>query len=108
MKPLSFKEFLNALSETASLDILTKNIPAPDFAHAKLMKLFQTYSIIGYELGKTLSDNGTVSRGVCSVDADGNLLDINERTKIFKNEPLSKEHFINFKILPLDKYRYSI
>ncbi|MBT3804502.1 MAG: ATP-binding protein [Desulfobacula sp.] len=47
MKPLSFKEFLNALSETASLDILTKNIPAPDFAHEKLMKLFQTYSIIG-------------------------------------------------------------
>jgi hypothetical protein len=46
----------------------------------------KTYSIIGYELGKTLSDNGTVSRGVCSVDADGNLLDINERTKIFKND----------------------
>ncbi len=46
----------------------------------------QTYSIIGYELGKTLSDNGTVSRGVCSVDANGNLIDINERTKIFKNK----------------------
>jgi hypothetical protein len=46
----------------------------------------QTYSIIGYELGKTLSDNGTVSRGVCSVDAGGHLIDINERTKIFKNE----------------------
>jgi hypothetical protein len=37
-------------------------------------------------LGKTLSDNGTVSRGVCSVDANGNLIDINERTKIYKNE----------------------
>ena len=47
MKPLSFKEFLNALSETSALNILTKRIPAPDFAHAKLMKLFQTYSIIG-------------------------------------------------------------
>jgi len=46
----------------------------------------QTYSIIGYELGKTLSENGTVSRGVCSVDANGHLIDINERTKIFKNE----------------------
>jgi hypothetical protein len=47
MKPLSFNEFLSALSETASLDILTGNIPAPDFAHDRLTKLFQTYSVIG-------------------------------------------------------------
>lgn len=44
------------------------------------------YAIIGYELKKTLSDNGSVSRGVCNVDAQGNLVDINERTKIFRNE----------------------
>jgi uncharacterized protein len=31
-KPLRFKEFLSALSETASLDILTKSVPVPDFA----------------------------------------------------------------------------
>ncbi len=43
------------------------------------------YAIIGYELKKTLSDNGSVSRGVCNVDADGNLIDINERTKIYRN-----------------------
>lgn len=43
----------------------------------------QTYCIIGYHLKNTLSDNGTVSRGVCEVSADGNLTDINERTKIF-------------------------
>ncbi|TDO25764.1 sugar phosphate nucleotidyltransferase [Sediminibacterium goheungense] len=42
-----------------------------------------TYCIIGYHLKNTLSDNGTVSRGVCEVSADGNLTDINERTKIF-------------------------
>jgi NDP-sugar pyrophosphorylase family protein len=46
----------------------------------------QTYSIIGYELKKTLSANGTVSRGVCEVDAAGNLVDINERTKIFARD----------------------
>ncbi|SKA07068.1 sugar phosphate nucleotidyltransferase [Sediminibacterium ginsengisoli] len=46
----------------------------------------QTYCIIGYELKKTLSDNGTVSRGVCEVDADNNLTDINERTKIYRND----------------------
>lgn len=45
----------------------------------------QTYCIIGYHLKNTLSANGTVSRGVCDVNADGNLTDINERTKIFAN-----------------------
>ncbi|MEN9568935.1 MAG: hypothetical protein RL172_166 [Bacteroidota bacterium] len=44
------------------------------------------FAIIGYELKKTLSDNGSVSRGVCKVDADANLVDINERTKIYRNE----------------------
>ncbi len=40
---------------------------------------------IGYELAKTLSDNGTVSRGVCQVDAAGNLVSIAERTKIYQD-----------------------
>ena len=47
MKPLTFKEFLNALSEESSLEIIENKIPAPDFTHNKLMKLFHTYSIIG-------------------------------------------------------------
>jgi NDP-sugar pyrophosphorylase family protein len=42
------------------------------------------YAIIGYELAKTLSDHGTVSRGVCQVDATGNLTQINERTSIYR------------------------
>jgi NDP-sugar pyrophosphorylase family protein len=45
----------------------------------------QNYAIIGYQLGKTLSDFGSVSRGVCQVDAEGNLTEITERTKIFKS-----------------------
>ena len=40
------------------------------------------YSIIGYELVKTLSDHGTVSRGVCEVDEQGYLVSIAERTKV--------------------------
>jgi NDP-sugar pyrophosphorylase family protein len=44
----------------------------------------KTYSIIGYELAKTLSEHGTVSRGVCEVDADNNLVSIKERTKIYR------------------------
>ena len=42
------------------------------------------YCILGYELSNTLSVNGTVSRGVCSVDANNNLTAINERTKIYR------------------------
>lgn len=40
------------------------------------------YSIIGYSLLKTLSENGTVNRGVCRVDAGGNLTGIAERLNI--------------------------
>ena len=59
-------------------------VKAYDFLKNKVAD--DNYSIIGYELKKTLSDNGSVSRGVCNVDKDGNLIDINERTKIFRNE----------------------
>ncbi len=45
-----------------------------------------TYGIIGYRLDTTLSAHGTVSRGVCQVDASGNLLSIKERTKIFRED----------------------
>jgi NDP-sugar pyrophosphorylase family protein len=44
------------------------------------------YCIVGYELKRTLSENGSVSRGVCEVDAAGNLVSIAERTKIYRNE----------------------
>ena len=43
----------------------------------------ETWCIIGYELSKTLSENGTVSRGVCQVDDDGNLVSIAECIKIY-------------------------
>lgn len=42
------------------------------------------YSIIGYQIGKTLSDFGSVSRGVCKVDESGNLEEIIERTKVYQ------------------------
>ncbi len=45
-----------------------------------------TYGIIGYQLDQTLSEHGTVSRGVCKVDSENNLLSIKERTKIYKQE----------------------
>lgn len=43
------------------------------------------YTMVGYELYNTLTENGHVARGVCSTDADGKLVDIHERTRIEKH-----------------------
>ena len=40
------------------------------------------YCMVGYELGKTVTDNGSVARGVCTTDENGYLTDIHERTRI--------------------------
>ena len=40
------------------------------------------FSLAGYRLAATLSENGTVSRGICTVDGDNFLTSITERTKI--------------------------
>ena len=40
------------------------------------------FAMVGYRLDKTLSENGTVSRGVCQVDGDGYLTIVKEMRKI--------------------------
>ena len=40
------------------------------------------YAMVGYNVENTLSDHGTVSRGVCETDAEGYLTTVVERTKI--------------------------
>lgn len=44
------------------------------------------YTMCGFKLRNTLSENGSVSRGVCSKDNEGNLTTVVERTKIEKGE----------------------
>ena len=44
------------------------------------------HCMVGFALGNTLTENGTVSRGQCEVDADGMLISVTERTKIAKKE----------------------
>lgn len=64
-----------------------------------------TYAIIGYELLKTLSEHGTVNRGVCEVNNKGNLVSVVERLNVSRkgdkivcnDEHLPKE-------LPLDTH----
>ncbi len=40
------------------------------------------YCMVGYKLENTLSENGTVSRGVCETNAEGLLVGMTERTSI--------------------------
>lgn len=40
------------------------------------------YAMVGFSVANTLSENGTVSRGVCEKDSDDKLISIVERTKI--------------------------
>ena len=42
------------------------------------------YFMVGYELGKTVTENGSVARGVCETNEEGYLTGIVERTRIEK------------------------
>lgn len=42
------------------------------------------YTMVGYKLGNTVTDNGHVARGICDMDANGELVGIHERTRIEK------------------------
>ncbi len=42
------------------------------------------YAMVGYRLGQTLSENGSVARGVCCVSAAGLLESVTEMTKIVR------------------------
>ena len=44
------------------------------------------YCMVGYQLGNTVTDNGSVARGVCQVDENGYLTEVVERTRIEKYE----------------------
>lgn len=43
------------------------------------------YCMVGYLLRNTVTDNGSVARGVCEADENGKLITINERTRIEKH-----------------------
>lgn len=71
-------------------------INADDFYGAEAFKTMASFlsedtdenvhAMIGYHVKNTLSENGTVSRGVCEQDDQGFLTSVVERTKILRNE----------------------
>ena len=67
-------------------------INADDYYGSESFKLISNFlsnecsankmAMIGYILSNTLSDYGTVNRGVCSVDENNYLIEVNERVKL--------------------------
>ena len=45
-----------------------------------------TYAMVGFRIGNTLSESGTVSRGLCGTDENQLLTSVVERTKIERRE----------------------
>ena len=62
------------------------------------------YFMVGYQLRNTLTENGSVARGVCSVDDAGNLTTVTERTHIIGScdGPLYTEDGETYRRLPAD------
>ena len=52
---------------------------------SKFLEKSNGYALVGYQLANTLSDNGGVTRGICTVD-NGRLVSIKETKNIIKTE----------------------
>lgn len=65
-----------------------------------------TFSLVGYTLQKTLSDIGSVSRGVCTLNEKNELVSITEMTQIdLRNGLLQNENADgSFTDIPLESY----
>jgi len=66
-------------------------------------KQIYNFSMVAYSLKNTVSDNGYVSRGQCTVDENGFLTDVTERLKIEKIEGLLKSENENGVMNPIDE-----
>ncbi len=67
-------------------DFYGSNAFANAAAFLKVGCAADNYAIVGYDLVKTLSEHGTVNRGICSLDSNGHLAAITERINIAKKD----------------------
>ena len=83
-------------------------INADDYYGQSVYKVMHDYLVsgagmcmAGYKLGNTLSENGTVSRGICTIE-DGYLVDINEKTDVSKDCGLALDTTVSMNMWGLD------
>jgi len=84
-------------------------INADDYYGKNSYKLFNDYLVnnrkicmAGYKLGNTLSENGTVTRGVCKTSDDGYLTDITETFSIDKNSGIPLDTTVSMNMWGFD------
>lgn len=76
---------------------------AEHFKNVKSDRNISHCCMVGYVLGHTLTENGTVSRGECSVDGNGFLSEVVERTKLRRSGSAAEyEENGEWRTLPLD------
>lgn len=76
--------------------VLARELSRPDLEKGN-------YFMVGYKLGNTLSEQGAVSRGICSTNAEGFLLDVVERTHIERTGGVVKYKDENGSLVPVDE-----
>jgi len=57
--------------------------------------------MVGYKLGNTLTENGTVARGICEVE-NGILKSVTEHTALDKNSGISLDKIVSMNMWGLD------
>lgn len=96
VKPLGTAHALYCAKDTVKAPFAVIN--ADDYYGTEAFKLIfdflkdntsdNSHAMVGYKLKNTLSDNGHVARGICTVKNDF-LLDVVERTKIIKKKDIA-------------------
>lgn len=64
------------------------------------------FCMAGFILGNTLSDNGGVTRGVCNIDENYHLADVDETSDIIKTEEGAAIHMEDGSLKPIDDKSY--
>ena len=59
------------------------------------------YCMVGFKLSNTLSEHGSVARGVCTADSDNLLTSVTEMTKIFKTPQGAENREVEGAYVPL-------
>ncbi len=66
-------------------------------------KTSYNFSMVGYSLKNTLSENGYVSRGECTIDKNGFLTDVTERVRIVIIDGVLKSENQENEMIPIDE-----
>lgn len=76
-----------------------------DFLTKPIVDEKAPFAMVGYHLGNTVTENGSVSRGICEVDQDHQLISITERTHIEKkgdHAEFTEDDGISWESLPFE------